>query len=188
MLRNAALAGTLLAALTAFANAQADSPPLLATNVSLTMNSTTTTDTIDPTPTATPTPIPEGAIPVEAVKAAVRKVLDDQVAAWNRGDLEAFMAGYWSSPDLTFFSGADRTLGWQPTLDRYRTKYQQEGQPMGQLSFPVLDIRPVGPDAAFVRGEWQLIRANETLGGLFTLVFRRHADGWKVVHDHTSAR
>lgn len=177
----AVLAVWLLVLLPLRAAAQADSPPLLSTNISPTASpSPTAADTVAPTPTATP----EGPPPMESV----RKVLDDQVAAWNLGDLEAFMHGYWASPGLTFFSGAARTQGWQATLDRYRNKYQQEGQPMGQVSFPQLDIQPLGSDAAFVRGEWQLVRGNETLGGLFTLVFRRFPEGWKIVHDHTSAR
>src|SRR5580698_4588333 len=70
-----------------------------------------------------------------SVDSAVRAVLQTQVDAWNRHDLEQFMAGYWDSPDLTFFSGATETKGWQPTLDRYRQRYQSNGNAMGTLSF-----------------------------------------------------
>ncbi len=59
---------------------------------------------------------------------AVKEVLLRQVDAWNRHDLEGFMAGYWNSPELTFFSGTDQTSGWQPTLERYRKRYQGEGR------------------------------------------------------------
>ena len=64
---------------------------------------------------------------------AIRKVLRSQVEAWNRHDLEGFMAGYWNSPALTFFSGATETHGWQATLDRYRKNYQAPGAEMGEL-------------------------------------------------------
>jgi ketosteroid isomerase-like protein len=119
---------------------------------------------------------------------AVQRVLQHQQDAWNRHDLEGFVAGYWNSPELTFFSGARITLGWQPTLDRYRKSYQSEGREMGRLEFLDLNIAALAPDSAFVRGAWKLTMPDgKTLHGLFTLVFRRLPDGWKIVHDHTSA-
>ena len=118
---------------------------------------------------------------------AIQDVLDTQVAAWNRGDLDGFMTGYWHSPDLTFFSGKDVTSGWQATLDRYRKLYQGEGpDKMGTLSFSDLEIDLLGPDSAFVRGRWKLVTSKEPLGGLFTLLFKKKPEGWRIVHDHTS--
>jgi len=114
-------------------------------------------------------------------------VLDAQVAAWNRGHVEAFMAGYWSSPELSFFSGAERTQGWEATLERYRKRYQSEGQEMGRLTFSELRVDVLGPDSALVRGRWQLVRSKDRPGGLFTLIFRRFPEGWRIVHDHTSS-
>ena len=119
---------------------------------------------------------------------AIENVLHPQQDAWNRGDLEAFMAGYWNSPDLTFFSGAKEHDGWQAALDRYRAAYAGPGHEMGKLEFSGLRIEMLGPDAAFVRGAWKLTMTDgKTPHGLFTLVFRRFRDGWKIVHDHTSA-
>jgi beta-aspartyl-peptidase (threonine type) len=118
---------------------------------------------------------------------AIRQVLDAQVAAWNQGDLQGFMAGYWSSPELSFFSGSQRTRGWQATLDRYVDRYQSKGQEMGQLTFRELDIELLGPDSALVRGRWQLKRSKDSPGGLFTLIFKRLPEGWRIVHDHTSS-
>ncbi len=121
-------------------------------------------------------------------KAAVAQVLHIQQDAWNRRDLEAFMAGYWNSPDLTFFSGAKETSGWQATLDRYRATYASPGHEMGTLDFSGLRIEILGPEAAFVRGAWQLTLSDgKTPHGRFTLVFRKFPDGWKIIHDHTSA-
>jgi beta-aspartyl-peptidase (threonine type) len=125
--------------------------------------------------------------PGQAARDAIRKVLDDQAAAWNRGDLEGFMAGYWKSPDLTFFSGKDRLRGWQATLDRYRKRYQGEGREMGKLTFSELQIDLLGPDAAVVRGRFRLQLQKDTPTGLFTLIFRRLPEGWRIVHDHTSS-
>jgi beta-aspartyl-peptidase (threonine type) len=119
-------------------------------------------------------------------EASVRQVLRDQEAAWNRGDLDGFMAGYWKSPELTFFSGGKVTRGWQATLERYRQKYQADGQEMGKLSFSELTVERVGPDACVVRGRFTLKRSKDTPTGLFTLVVRRLPEGWRVVHDHTS--
>ena len=118
----------------------------------------------------------------------VRIVLQNQQEAWNRHDLDGFMAGYWNSPELTFFSGAQVLSGWQATLDRYRKKYQSEGREMGKLEFSDLNIQMLAADAAFVRGAWHLTMSDgKTPHGLFTLVFRRFPEGWKIVHDHTSA-
>ncbi len=117
---------------------------------------------------------------------AVRRVLDDQVAAWNKGDLKGFMAGYWRSPDLTFFSGKDKTRGWDATLERYQKRYQAEGKEMGKLTFRDLEIDVLSPDGAWVRGRWQLELSKETVGGLFTLIFKKRPEGWRIVHDHTS--
>ena len=122
------------------------------------------------------------------VKKEVEQVLRLQQDAWNRHDLEAFMTGYWSSPELTFFSGAHETSAWQGALERYRKTYQSEGKEMGKLEFTELRIEPLGSDAAFVRGAWHLTMSDgKAQHGLFTLVFRKFPDGWKIVHDHTSA-
>jgi ketosteroid isomerase-like protein len=122
------------------------------------------------------------------VKAAVEQVLHTQQEAWNRHDLDAFMAGYWNSPELTFFSGAKEQHGWQATIDRYRATYTSPGHEMGKLDFSGLRIESLGADAAFVRGSWQLTMSDgKTPHGLFTLVFRKFPDGWKIVHDHTSS-
>jgi uncharacterized protein (TIGR02246 family) len=121
-----------------------------------------------------------------AQQAAIRRVLDDQVTAWNRGDLEGFMAGYWKSPQLTFFSGKDRMSGWDATIERYRKRYQAEGKEMGKVSFSDLEIEPLGPESAYVRGRWKVVNSKETLGGLFTLIFKKQPEGWRIAHDHTS--
>lgn len=123
-----------------------------------------------------------------ARSAQIRAVLDAQVAAWNAGRLEEFMQGYWHSPKLTFFSGGSAQRGWDATLARYRKTYQSEGREMGRLAFYDLDIEPFGKDAAVVRGRWELTMSDgKKPGGLFTLILRRFKDGWKIVHDHTSA-
>jgi beta-aspartyl-peptidase (threonine type) len=120
-------------------------------------------------------------------RAAIQKVLDDQVVAWNKGDLEAFMAGYWKSEKLSFFSGNAKTAGWQATLDRYRKRYQAEGKEMGKLSFEELSIERLGEDYALVRGRFRLQLTKETPTGIFTLIVRKLPEGWRIVHDHTSS-
>jgi ketosteroid isomerase-like protein len=121
-------------------------------------------------------------------RSAVEQVLRTQQDAWNHHEIEKFMGGYWNSPDLTFFSGAKETSGWQATLDRYKATYASPGREMGQLEFSELRVEPVGSDVAFVRGAWKLTMSDgKTPHGLFTLVFRKFPDGWKIIHDHTSA-
>jgi len=116
---------------------------------------------------------------------AIRKLLDDQVAAWNRGDVVAFMEGYWKSPQTTF-SGASGVLrGWQAVLERYRRQYPDRAA-MGRLSFSDLEISLLAPNAALVLGHWQLEHAQDRPSGVFTLVLRKLPEGWRIVHDHTS--
>src|SRR5437870_11966735 len=111
--------------------------------------------------------------------AAIQKLLADQQAAWNRGDLEAYMDGYWRSPELTFFSGASVTRGWQATLERYRKRYQAEGREMGKLTFSDVEVEPLGADVAFARGGWHLdFREAKKARGMFTLLLKRLPQGW----------
>jgi beta-aspartyl-peptidase (threonine type) len=130
-----------------------------------------------------------GASTPAADEAAVRKVLDDQVAAWNKGDLDAFMAGYWHDDALAFTSNGVETSGWKATKERYEKTYQSEGKEMGQLSFSELKTEGLSPTAAEVRGKFtlNLTKAPKPKSGRFTLVFRKYPDGWKITHDHTSA-
>lgn len=116
----------------------------------------------------------------------IRRLLDQQVAAWNRGDIEGFMQGYWRSPQLSFFSGRSRTYGWDETLQRYKNRYKSEGREMGELTFEDLEIEPLSRQAAFVRGRWRLKIRDESLEGVFTLILRKQKEGWRIVHDHTS--
>lgn len=120
----------------------------------------------------------------EKQAAAIRKVMDDQSAAWNRGDIDGFMQGYWKSEKLTFVS-SQVTRGWQQTLDRYKKSYDSR-EKMGTLTFSDLEITVLSKDAAVVLGSWSLKRANDTPGGKFTLIFRKFKEGWRIVHDHTS--
>lgn len=117
--------------------------------------------------------------------AAIRKVMDDQAAAWNRGDLEAFMYGYWKSDKLAFVSGDSVTRGWQQTLDNYRKTYGTS-EKMGKLTFSDLEITVISKDSAFVLGSWSLARANDNPKGKFTLLWRKFRDGWRIVTDHSS--
>jgi len=118
----------------------------------------------------------------------IKHTLVSQVEAWNHGQLEGYMQGYWHSPDLTFFSGGSVTKGWEPTLQRYRQRYQSQGKEMGQLDFQDLNIELLGRKAAVVTGKWRLTMSNGTTPhGLFTLIVKKMPAGWRIVHDHTSA-
>jgi beta-aspartyl-peptidase (threonine type) len=125
-----------------------------------------------------------GATAQSDAEAAIRKVMNDQAAAWNRGDVDEFMKGYWNSEKLVFVS-TGVTRGWQPTLERYKKTYDTR-EKMGTLTFSDLEITPLSNDAAVVLGSWSLARTNDNPKGKFTLIFRKFKDGWKITHDHTS--
>jgi ketosteroid isomerase-like protein len=117
----------------------------------------------------------------------IRSVLDDQVAAWNRGDIPGFMEGYDKSESTTFV-GPTITKGHAQVLANYRKRYPTP-EKMGTLRFSDLEIRPLGADYASVIGKFHLDRSAAAGGessGIFTLLFHKTAKGWKVILDHTS--
>jgi ketosteroid isomerase-like protein len=124
--------------------------------------------------------------PLSPLERDITRVLRSQQAAWNRGDVEAFMEPYLKSKELTFSSGGKVTRGWQATLEGYRKRYPDRAA-MGQLEFSGLEFRPLGTTAALVLGNWQLEREEqEDVGGNFTLVLEKLEGRWLIVHDHTS--
>ncbi|MDI6698264.1 MAG: nuclear transport factor 2 family protein [Candidatus Saccharicenans sp.] len=121
--------------------------------------------------------------PPEAAAEIVR-VLELQREAWNRGDLEGYMAYYWKSEELTFQSGANRIRGWQTLLDRYSKSYS--GERMGRLDFSDLEVKVLGRGYALVLGRWSVDIQGEKKGGVFSLILKRFPEGWRIIHDHTS--
>jgi ketosteroid isomerase-like protein len=120
----------------------------------------------------------------ERAKNDIKKVMDEQTAAWNRGDLEGFMQGYWNSPEMTFVSSGKITKGWQPTLDNYKKSYDSKAK-MGILTFSDLEITILGKKSAVVLGKWSLQREKDNPHGLFTITFRRFKEGWRIILDHS---
>jgi ketosteroid isomerase-like protein len=116
----------------------------------------------------------------------IRAVMDAQQAAWNRGDIEAFMDGYDRAETTTFVSGDQLIRGWQTVFDRYKKQYSSREQ-MGTLSFAELTITPIGADLALADGRWQLTRANDSPHGRFTLLFKRINSKWRIIHDTTTS-
>ena len=118
--------------------------------------------------------------------AEIQSVLSGQQDAWNRGDIDAFMNGYTRSASTVFVSEDEVRRGWETVRERYRVKYSDRTK-MGTLSFSEIEVTMLSPDAAVVLGRWRLKRANDEPHGRFTLIFKRLPEGWRIVHDHTSA-
>ena len=129
---------------------------------------------------------PAGKIDQEMIQMVVKSMLEQQVRDWNEGQIDQFMRAYAQDHATRFASGGDVTLGWQAVLDRYRSKYPTRAE-MGRLTFSNIEVTPLAADAALAFGQWQLDQATGKLSGLFTLLFRNTKDGWRIVHDHTSA-
>jgi len=119
-------------------------------------------------------------------KAKITEVLTAQQDAWNRGDVGAFLVGYWESPELTFAGSSGIARGFAGVRERYQRNYPDRAK-MGQLAFSDLEFRFLGADVALVLGHWHLKRESKgDVGGVFSLVWQRLREGWKIVHDHTS--
>jgi beta-aspartyl-peptidase (threonine type) len=118
-------------------------------------------------------------------RSAITAVLTAQQKAWNQGDVDTFLQGYWRSPELTFCGTGGIARGWDGVLARYKEHYPNR-EAMGQLEFSGLEIRFLGKKAALVLGHWHLTRQKGDVGGVFSLVFERFPEGWRIIHDHTS--
>jgi ketosteroid isomerase-like protein len=118
-------------------------------------------------------------------EAEVRNVLQKQSIAWNNGNLEEFMAGYWKSDSLKFIGKSGITNGWQKTLENYKKNYPDTAS-MGKLKFEILEVKRLSAIYFFVIGKWHLTRIVGNLEGHFTLLFRKVKNRWLIVADHSS--
>lgn len=116
----------------------------------------------------------------------IRAVLKTQAAAWNRGDIDAFMQYYWHSEKALFIGANGVTRGWQAVLDRYHRTYPDRTA-MGHLTFSNIEVKQDCPHAAVVIGEYHLQHEKDNPSGVFTLNFRKFAEGWRIIVDHTTA-
>ncbi len=112
-------------------------------------------------------------------------ILDAQTKAWNSGDLDRFMIGYWESDSLMYIGKSGVTYGYQRTLDTYNKNYGSADK-MGSLSFEVLHLNKLGSKHYLVVGKWFLVRNAGNTGGHYTLVFRRSKGRWVIISDHSS--
>jgi hypothetical protein len=122
-----------------------------------------------------------------AAEGQIRALLERQARDWNAGNLAGYMDGYERSEHLRFHSGGDVTLGWQTVHDRYRKRYQDRAA-MGRLTFSDVAVEALGPRDAMAHGRWHLQRAQDAPSGLFTLLLRKHPQGWRIRYDHTSSQ
>lgn len=125
---------------------------------------------------------------VNAQKSAektIRDIMAKQEAAWNRGDQEGFMSGYWQSDSLKFIGSRGLTYGWNQTLANYKKGYPTP-EAMGQLKFTILSVELLSSKSAYVVGKWHLARTAGDLSGHYTLLWKKIKGKWVIVADHSS--
>ncbi len=120
-----------------------------------------------------------------AAEDEIHALLEKQIEAWNRGDIEGFMETYWKSPQTAYLGSRGVNRGWQAVLDRYRRTYPDR-KAMGKTTFSDLEVTMLSPESALVVGRWQLHREGDQPGGVFSLVLRKFPEGWRIILDHTS--
>ncbi len=120
-----------------------------------------------------------------ADETAIRQLLAKQSAAWNQGDLDNFMKGYWENDSLMFIGKSGVTYGWTNTLNNYKKGYPDTAA-MGQLTFNLLHLKKLSGEYYHVTGKWFLARSIGDVGGHFTLVFRKIKGRWVIISDHSS--
>lgn len=116
---------------------------------------------------------------------AIQTILENQTKSWNKGDLNAFMVGYLKSDSLVFIGKSGPTYGYDNTLANYKKSYPDTSH-MGKLHFDIVSVKPLNADHYFVIGKWHLSRTVGDLNGVFTLLFRKTKEGWKIIADHSS--
>lgn len=116
---------------------------------------------------------------------AVRNVLATQNAAWNRGDIDAFMIGYWENDSLMFIGKSGITYGYKNTLANYKKNYP-DTTVMGKLTFTLIHVKQLSPEYFHVTGKYHLTRTIGNASGHFTLVFRKIKGKWVIISDHSS--
>ncbi len=121
---------------------------------------------------------------IQKVENEIKDVLDQQKTQWNDKNIEGFMGFYWNSEKLTFQSGNKRLHGWDALLSRYKESYSKEK--WGMLDFTDIEIKVLSNDMSYVLGRWKVASENSSEEGLFTLLFLRMPEGWRIIHDHTS--
>lgn len=109
----------------------------------------------------------------------------EQETAWNQGNLEQFMAGYWRSDSLQFIGSSGLTFGWTKTLSNYKKTYP-DAEKMGQLKFTILSVEVLSKRHAYVIGKWHLTRKAGDLSGYYTLLWQKIKGKWYIVADHSS--
>jgi uncharacterized protein (TIGR02246 family) len=123
----------------------------------------------------------------ESSAATIQKAIQEQAEAWNRGNVDAFMKTYKDAPDTTFI-GKTIQQGYAPILERYKKAYPNKDA-MGTLDFSAITVRNLGPDYAVVTGRFHLARnaaGGGDASGIFSLVWEKTSEGWKIILDHTS--
>lgn len=115
----------------------------------------------------------------------IRRILDEQTAAWNRGDIESFMKGYWENDSLMFIGKSGVTYGYKNTLENYKKGYPDKAA-MGKLTFNLIQVKPLSDEYFHVTGKWHLARTIGDVGGHYTLVFKKINDQWVIISDHSS--
>ena len=115
----------------------------------------------------------------------IRAVLTNQTNAWNQGNLQNYMQGYWQNDSLMFIGKSGITYGWQKTLENYKKGYPDTAA-MGKLKFELLAVNKLSANYYFVVGKWNLVRSIGNVGGTFTLLFRKIKNTWVIVSDHSS--
>jgi len=116
---------------------------------------------------------------------AIRKILDNQTAAWNRGDIDGFMKGYWENDSLMFIGKSGVTYGWSNTLKNYKKNYPDTAA-MGKLAFTLIEVKKLSEEYYHVTGKWFLKRSIGDIGGHYTLLFRKINGRWVIISDHSS--
>lgn len=122
----------------------------------------------------------------EKEKQKILAVLDEQVGAWNEGDLEKFMETYWKNDKLVFVGSRGPTYGWQATLDSYKRGYPDKAA-MGKLAFKILEVSKIDKNTVFLIGRFEVTREAGDLSGHFTLILQKIDGSWKIISDHSSS-
>ena len=119
------------------------------------------------------------------IEFAIRKVFEDGCAAWNRGDLDSYLASYYDSDQIIWISGGSLRRGKAAIVTAYKTRFSNPHQ-IGKLTLAELEVDILSTSDAFAFGRWMLDVENKSTEGFFTVLLRKIEDDWLFVSDHSS--
>ena len=116
----------------------------------------------------------------------VKRALEGQISAWNKGDLETAMTFYWNSPEMLWISKGGTEKGYKEVYDMFLQDFKDRSQ-MGVYSYEPLHIEQVSKEAVYFVFRWKIeLDGKGLMGGVSSQLWKKLDGRWVVTSEHAS--